>query len=252
MTIAILAAMEAECDSLIGHMRDLQISDIAGRRYHQGKLWGKDVVIVFSRWGKVAAASTTVVLIREFKVSEIIFTGVAGAIVGELNIGDVVVGQHLYQHDLDARPLLARYEIPLIGLVGIATDDQRRTQIHNAAQTFLTTQFDDVIENTIKQEFKLDNPKVVCAGIATGDQFISSEVQAAHIRTNLSDVVCVEMEGGAVAQVCNEYNIGFSIVRTISDSANAQAGLDFPRFVNQVATAYSAAIIKNLFENDRG
>ncbi len=69
-----------------------------------------DVVLVFSRWGKVAAATTASSLIAEFKIDQLIFTGVAGASAPTLNIGDIVISSQLYQHDMDARPLMPRHE----------------------------------------------------------------------------------------------------------------------------------------------
>ncbi len=239
--------MEEECISLLDQMKDTITTSIAGRQYYQGRLWDKDVVVVFSRWGKVAAASTTVVLIREFKVSEIVFTGVAGSIDDSLHIGDVVVGRYIYQHDLDARPMIAQYEIPLMGVVAIETQQEKQVQIVDAANRFVNAELSDHISNKTVQEFGLGSPKVVLGGIATGDQFISDEAHAKLIKKNLPDVVCVEMEGGAVAQVCHEYSLPFSIIRTISDSANLDASIDFPSFVNSVAKAYSLGIIKNLF-----
>lgn len=245
MPIAIMSAMEEECISLMDHMTDIRKTSIAGRQFNQGKLWGKDVVVVFSRWGKVAAASTTVVLIREFNVGEIIFTGVAGAIDDALNVGDIVVGQHIYQHDLDARPMIAQYEIPLMGIVAIETQRERQAQIAESAKRFIDTDLMELVSRKDVQEFSLGSPKVVMGGIATGDQFISNEAHARQIKNNLPDVVCVEMEGGAVAQVCNEYDLPFSIIRTISDSANVDAKIDFPKFVSSVAKVYSLGIIKN-------
>lgn len=247
MKIAILSAMEEECLSLIYQMQDKQEICIGSRTYYEGVLWGKDVVVVFSRWGKVAAASTTVILIREFKVTEVIFTGVAGAIDRRLNIGDVVIGDRIYQHDIDARPMLAQYEIPLLGIKDISSDRIRQTQLFDAATEYVNTQLENTVEKSCISEFKLHSPKVLLAGVATGDQFITCEKQAATIKQNLPDVACVEMEGGAVAQVCNEYDMTFSIIRTISDSANSDSSIDFQRFVTDVASVYSLGIVKNVF-----
>jgi len=56
------------------------------------------------------------------------------------------------------------------------------------------------------------------------------------------------MEGAAVAQVCFEYNVPFSIIRTISDKANDNATLDFPKFAKEVASLYAAGILEAYFE----
>jgi len=57
----------------------------------------------------------------------------------------------------------------------------------------------------------------------------------------------VEMEGAAVAQVCYEYQIPFNIVRTISDKANDNSHIDFPKFATDIASRYARGIIKNYF-----
>jgi len=93
----------------------------------------------------------------------------------------------------------------------------------------------------------LQNAKVISASIATGDQFISSAETAADMKNRLPAVVCTEMEGGAVAQVCLEHKIPFAVVRIISDNANDSADVDFLRFVAKVARIYSKWIIKNMF-----
>ena len=63
MTIAILSAMAEENASLMAHMTDVRIIEAGQRTYYQGQLWGQSVVVVFSHWGKVAAASTVTYLI---------------------------------------------------------------------------------------------------------------------------------------------------------------------------------------------
>ena len=84
--------------------------------------------------------------------------------------------------------------------------------------------------------------------IASGDQFISESGQIQTIKMNLPQVGCVEMEGAAVAQVCFEYEIPFSIVRTISDKANDNAHVEFQVFANEIASKYALGILKNYFE----
>jgi nucleoside phosphorylase len=116
MSIGIMAAMQEEIDTLLKELpASSEVVDDGQRTYHSGRLWGTPVVVVFSRWGKVAAATTATHLISEFGVGEILFTGVAGAAQPGLNVGDVVVGARFWQHDIDARPLFPRHEIPLLG-----------------------------------------------------------------------------------------------------------------------------------------
>ena len=62
------------------------------------------------------------------------------------------------------------------------------------------------------------------------------------------EVLAVEMEGAAVAQVCHDYSLPFAAMRTISDRADDSAHVDFPAFVNTVATRYAEHIIQGFLQ----
>ena len=61
---------------------------------------------------------------------------------------------------------------------------------------------------------------------------------------DLPGVLCVGMKGAAVAKVCYEHGIPFSILRTISDSANHDAVEEFQAFIQQIAGHFSANMIQ--------
>jgi len=54
------------------------------------------------------------------------------------------------------------------------------------------------------------------------------------------------MEGAAVAQVCHDFGLPFSVIRTISDRADDSAHLDFPRFLEAVASPYAVVMLAAL------
>ena len=248
MPIGIMSAMREEIEALI---QEISVRDriVRGMRtYYVGQLWNKEVVLVFSRWGKVASATTATHLVTDFNVSEILFTGVAGAIVPDLNIGDVVIGDAMYQHDMDASPILPRFEVPLLGKKSFNTDAPRNQVLSSAVQSFIQS-LDAHFKTQELEFFGIENPKFLVGAMASGDQFISDKSQYTEIADNLQDVLCVEMEGAAVAQVCFEYKIPFNIIRTISDKADDNAHIDFPRFAAEVASRYARGIIQNYFSS---
>lgn len=247
MTIAIMSAMAEENASLLSHMTNVSTTEVGRRVYHTGELLGQSVVIVFSHWGKVAAASTVTHLISCMDVQEVIFTGVAGGIHEDLNVGDIVIAKALYQHDMDASPIIPRHEIPLMGVAAIESNSELQLQLQQAAEGFVSNGLSTALSATTREEFSLDSPKVIIADIASGDQFISSNEEVEDLRARLPSVACVEMEGAAIAQVCKDYNMPFSVVRTISDSANDSAHIDFPKFINEVAQVYTLGILRSLF-----
>src|SRR5690606_20425806 len=80
--------------------------------------------------------------------------------------------------------------------------------------------------------------------IATGDRFINDAATVRALRETLPDALCVEMEGAAVAQVCHEFGVPCAVLRTVSDRADQDAPVDFIAFLREVASVYSAGILR--------
>ena len=246
MKIGIMSAMLEEMESLLQALEIDSVQETGNRKYYAGTLWGKEVVLVFSRWGKVASATTATHLILDYKVDRMLFSGVAGALDPSLKVGDIVIGTKLYQHDMDARPIFSQFEIPLVNTSYFETDTTIRTDLKKAATSFLENHN---IPETTQKAFHIHDPKVMVGAIASGDRFISDLDDAQNIKNLLPEVLCVEMEGAAVAQVCADYGIPFALIRTISDEANHNATIDFQEFVKEVATVYTYGILKVFINN---
>jgi adenosylhomocysteine nucleosidase len=243
--IGIISAMQEEIQALLNQLQNVRITEKGMRKYYQGTLFNNEVVLVFSRWGKVASAVTTTQLINDFPVTEIIFTGVAGGIQPELNIGDIVIGKHLYQHDLNATPFYEKLEIPILKKKYLITANT--TNLLAATNIFIDTYYNFIAAKDA-QLFNITKPKVVYGDIASGDQFISSTKKIKKLNKLIPTATCVEMEGASVAQVCFEYQIPFSIIRIISDKASDNAHIDFSAFANSIASNYALGILKNYFD----
>jgi adenosylhomocysteine nucleosidase len=247
--IGILGAMPEEISGVVALLKNKEEVVKGMRTYYIGTINEIDVVVVFSRWGKVASATTVTHLIVEFGITQLIFTGVAGGISPEVSIGDIVIASSLVQHDLDARPIMKRFEIPLLGETILYPPksilDWAVESINNLIRN------DDLIRLiSFKQQktFSLSSPKVVVGQIASGDQFFSNNEEKKNLLTLLPEVLCVEMEGAAVAQVCFEYKVPYVIIRTISDESNENSVVDFNEFVTQVASKFGVVIIQKLIQ----
>ena len=247
MTIGIVSAMQEEIQTLLHHLKNKRSIQKGMRTYFYGNLFDKEIVLTFSRWGKVASATTTTQLINDFKIKEVVFTGVAGSLNKNINIGDIVIGKNMYQYDMNASPLIAPFEIPLLERTFFETNTLNRDKLNKASQKFLLN-FQQHIEKEEASKFNISKPKVLIEDIASGDQFISTKQQIEAIKGAIPSVGCVEMEGAAVAQVCYEYKIPFSIFRTISDKADDNAHIEFQKFAKEIASKYALGILKNYFE----
>lgn len=226
MRTAIVAAMHEELAAVLALMPDEHRQAAAGRDFYVGHLHGQEVVAVLSRIGKVAAATTAAVLIERFRADRIVFTGVAGGLAPAVQRGDVVVADSFLQHDLDASPVFPRYEVPLYGTSTFRTDPALTSQLAAAVVR------------------ALHGTRVHRGLVASGDRFVSSSAESRLLQAALPEALAVEMEGAAFAQVCHDYGVPFAAVRTVSDRADDAAHGDFLRFIEEVASRHSAAIVE--------
>ena len=223
--MALIGAMQEELSAVLALMPDANCETVAGRQFWRGHLHGHAVVAVLSGIGKVAAAITATVLIEKFQVNRILFTGVAGGLASHVKVGDVVVGNELLQHDMNASPLFPQYEVPLLGCARFQTDDVMTQCLLESAS------------------LALPHAQVHTGLIISGDQFVSSASESQRLQSHIPDALAVEMEGAALAQVCHAYGIPLAVVRTLSDRADDDAHTDFVKFVKTVASPNSAAIV---------
>jgi len=240
--IAIVAAMHEELKALLAQMPDEQRVRVAGRDFWAGHLHGQPVVAVLSRIGKVAAAVTATVLLERFAARAIVFSGVAGGLAPGVNVGDVVVATELLQHDMDASPLFPKYEVPLMGISRFTADAAISDSLAAVAEEALRDPVALVGQSAV-DEFGLRSPKVHRGLLVSGDRFVSTAAESEALRRHLPDALAVEMEGASVAQVCHDYGVPFAAMRTISDRADDEAHGDFARFVAEVASRYSLALV---------
>jgi adenosylhomocysteine nucleosidase len=247
--VGVIGAMAEEVERLHHHHLDAEVvTEHAGRVYRHGVLAGQRVTIVQSRIGKVAGALTAASLIRDHEVDAIVFTGIAGALHDELAIGDVVVATELVQHDLAGPPeLFARGEIPLLGVVELPTDASMTAAAIAAASDFVANGLTEFVTAEQLVDLGIGRPSVHVGQVATGDEFVEGDLKDV-VRWRTPDALCVDMEGAAVAQVCHELGgVPLCLIRAISDLASGTASVDFPKFLDQLASHYSYEILHRMF-----
>lgn len=249
MKVGILGAMPEEVSCIEKLMTVFSRKKVGSRTYIEGAISNIDIVLTFSRWGKVASACTTTTLINLFNVDFILFTGVAGAVLSDLNIGDIIISEGLYQHDMDARPIFEQFQIPLTETKLFTPSTQDISIAVKASRQFASTINETFTKETLSS-YSIEDPHIYKGVIASGDKFITNP--SAHAELNYSadklQTLAVEMEGAAVAQVCTDYNVPYVIIRTISDKANHSAAIDFQSFINEIASKYSAGIVMKFIE----
>ncbi len=243
--LALVSAMHEELAAVLARMPDEHKTVVAGREFWFGHWHGHEVVAVLSRIGKVAAATTTAVLIERFGVSRMVFTGVAGGLAEQVRVGDVVVANQFVQHDMDASPLFPRHEVPLTGITHFPADPVLRDALLAAAPLAIQ----DLVQTLPREQWLHIDFEQACVHqglVVSGDRFVSQSAESIELKQRLPNALAVEMECAAMAQVCHDFGVPMAALRIISDRADDAAHVDFPQFIRRIASNYSAAVLDRL------
>ena len=184
MKAGIIIAMSSEYNEMLKLLGGKAEGEIAGNR----------IILRESGIGKVNAAIKAVEMIKQEQPDCIISTGVAGGAGKGVRIMDIVVGREIVYHDV------------------WCGDGNEYGQVQGLPARFRS---DDTLYNiamSIKGESSIHGG-LICSG----DYFVGPE-QLEAIRKRFPEGLAVEMESGALAQVCHIYGIPFLSFRVISDS----------------------------------
>ncbi len=230
MVIGIIGAMDEEVALFKQALQDATETVRAQISFYQGTLAGRNVVLCKSGVGKVNAAMTAQILISEFGATSVIFTGVAGALDPSLEIGDIVVSTHLQHHDIDATALGFPLGVIPFYPQSVFYADQR------------------LVELALQSSRSVNGTTVRAGCIVSGDQFIGSREKAKQLH-EVFQALCAEMEGAAVAHVCQQNGVPFVVIRSMSDKADGSAPDNFNEFVEH-ASNRSFEIVRAMIEHE--
>lgn len=227
--LGIIGAMDEEIIKIKSIMKISFIKIVAGMKFHQGTIDGKDLVLVRSGIGKVNAALCSQILIDQFKVSYIINTGIAGSLQKKIKIGDIVLSSDAGQHDVDATEWGYQLgEIPRMNKVFFPADQKLIVLARECCEKV--------------------NPDInVHVGrVLSGDQFVS-DAEKKQWLIETFDGWCTEMEGASIAQTAYLNQIPYLIIRSISDQADEGAQVDYTTF-EQAAIEHSTRLTLAIIE----
>ncbi len=223
MKIAIMGAMPEEVAPILEKLGSYKTTKYADNEYYEATYKGVEVVVAYSKIGKVFSTLTASTMIQHFGCDILLFSGVAGGINPSLKIGDLIVATKLSQHDLDITAFGHPMGFVPGGSVFVEADSE-------------------LIK--ISKDVALELGKTVQEGtIATGDQFIHDAKVKENIVTHFN-ADALEMEGASVAVVCNALDVPFFILRAISDTADTDASFSFDEFMESSAVISAEFIMK--------
>lgn len=223
--IGIIGAMSLEVEMLIKSMTVKEKKECAGNMYYIGELFEKEIVVTCCGVGKVNAASSTQILISEFKVDCIINTGIAGGMHSAVEVCDVVISKDVTHHDVR------------IGQMKSCFPYQECFE----ANKDLVKVAVEVIE---KEKIIKGNHHI--GRIVSGESFIDNLELKEQINSAFSPH-CVEMEGSAIGHVAYINRVPFVVIRSISDNADNEAMLSYDEF-EKIAAQQSSKIVINMIK----
>lgn len=217
MKIAIIAAMSKELSLLLPLIENLSTVSINGFKFHTGRMGSHEVVASECGIGKVNAAVGALTLIENFHPGLVVNTGVAGG-TGAASILDVVIANRIAYHDVWCGP-------------GTEPGDAA-----GCPRFFECPINDDVFAG-------LDVKRGL---VASGDIFVSREEEVERILSLYPDAMAVDMESGAIAQVCHIKSVPFVCIRVISDTPGREDNIaQYENFWSD-APAHTFATLKSV------
>ena len=227
MKIAIMGAMREEIEPLLEFFGKYKSTDYAGNTYYETEYKNLQIVLAYSKIGKVNSAITASVMCEKFKAEKLLFSGVAGAVNPSLKVGDLIIADKLVQHDVD----ITAFGHPW-GFIPESGD-------------FVSS--DSALNELAKKVASTLGIPLMIGSIATGDQFVASEDKKNWIQTTYK-ADALEMEGASVARVCECFGVPFMVLRAISDAADMDAGFSFDEFLVSSAKTSAKFLIQMLDE----
>jgi len=225
MKIAIMGAMREEIEPLLSVLGEYNETQFAGNIYYEANYKGLDLVIAYSKIGKVFSTLTATTMIEKFGAEKLLFTGVAGGINPSLKVGDLIAATKLCQHDVDIVAFGHPYGFIPEGKLFIESDKK--------------------LLDLAKEVAKEIGKPLLEGVIATGDQFVANEEKKEWIQKTYN-ADALEMEGASVAVVCDALDVPFFILRAISDVADMDAGFSFDEFLESSAKESATFVFKML------
>ena len=265
--IALMSAFEPEWRVLVDDVEEARTHRLNGVEFVTGRLADRDVVLFLSGISMVNAAMTTQLAVDRFNVRRIVFSGIAGGLDPDLDIGDVVVSARWGQYfDLFlAReteggfqvPPWMKSEFPNYGMmftrnieVASAGKDRPEEKFWFASDPRMLSAAEKVARNLVLPACSPDGdclgrpPRIRVGGNGvSGSAFVDNAAFRAFVFEAFEARV-VDMESAAVAHVAYANGLPFIAIRSLSDLAGGgENENELPVFF-KLAAANSARVVR--------
>jgi adenosylhomocysteine nucleosidase len=207
---------------------------VEGRRCYLGDLRGQDVILVLSGIGIERSAETTRALLDTFAVSAIVFSGIAGGINPNLNIGDVTIPGRWGHADGDINPRDFDFWVHV-----------DTTMLRMAGEVSGSIDLDKCTAEGVC----LDNvPRIVTGGNAVSNSFFVDDAEYRELLWNRFQANAVDMETASVGRVAATRGVPYIAFRSLSDLAGGGHGANEIDIFFQLAADNASAVVLAFLE----
>jgi adenosylhomocysteine nucleosidase len=265
--LAVISAFDGELEKLRAAAQIDEVRVINGRSHYLGKLAGHDVVLFLCGFSMTNAAMSTQAVLDRFQVSGIVFSGIAGGVNPELQVGDVAVPAAWgnYQEQTLARETpggwdpgrfkgdFANFGMIFPRMVSVTRRDAQPDQLE---RRFWFQANEDGLDTVrrLARDIKLQRclpsgeclshePRLVVGGKGvSGPSFVDN---AAYRRWawDTFHADALDMETAAVALVAYVNRVPYIAFRSLSDLAGGGSGENEAKLFGRLAADNSATVV---------
>ena len=267
---AVMSAFEPEWTALQAMLVGRQEHVVNSTAFLTGTIEKQPVVLFLSGVSMVNAAMNTQAALDRFNIRRIVFSGIAGGVNPELDIGDVVVPQQwseyleavfardtgggnyrlpsFMQRPVDNFGMIFPQPVELLPITQGASKPEKRLWFPVDAQLLTITRRTagtvTLKDCTAEHKCLAHKPKIVVGGQGvSGQAFVDNAAFREYVRKIFTASVLDE-ESASVAQVAYVNKVPFIAFRSLSDLAGGGSGENEMTTFLQLASDNSAAFVR--------
>jgi futalosine hydrolase len=224
--IALLCSVMNEANLLHDTMTVMRTSEVGSKRFIEGSLVGRDVVLAVGGMGKVNAAHATTVLIERYTPGAVVVFGMGGAYPSSgATVGDVAVARDETAGDEGVLTVEGFRDTRFIGIPLITTASSTIFNRFPAPDALFRSALRTLQSSPVPGGGRVHSGTFVTLSTCTGTDGRARELEQRY------QGLCENMEGAAVAQVAMLHGLPWLEVRCISNIVEDRdlATWDIPR-----------------------
>ena len=245
--VLILYAFSEEGKVLRDKIQVTRVDTVLGQEALNGTLENRTVVVCGSGVGMTNAAMMTQALIDHYRPSELIFTGIAGALDSTVSIGDLVVCSTWVTHDYvywgkDS------VQVQRVWSYSPEEDSVKAFTSYDADSTLLADARRVPADSLPMATVGGRAPRVFVGGVGvSGNAFIDNKEKRQWLTGHFHALI-TDMESAAVVQVCRANGVPCLVVRSASDLAGGSdsesASVQLDQFFETAASNSAMFVVR--------